>query len=89
MIDEDQNFLNRLKAIADEQIEHCDAILILASGPATDKEGGTIYYRMARGNSHANEGLAREYLRRLETFEGGYHGERGRRELSREEDGFE
>lgn len=88
-MDESDELMGMLKTFADGAIEHFDSILILASGPAVDKDGGTVFYRMARGNAHANEGLTREYLRRLETFEGGYHGERGRRERAREEDGFE
>jgi hypothetical protein len=86
---EDDAFMKRLGEIADSQIEHCDSILILASGPCQDKEGGTVYYRMQRGNSHANEGLAREYLRRLESYEGGYHAEQGRHESETHRNGFE
>jgi hypothetical protein len=86
---EDDTFMARLKEIADAQIEHCDSILILASGPAQDKDGGTVFYRMQRGNSHANEGLAREYLRRLESYEGGYHAETGRHECETHRNGFE
>lgn len=72
--------LSQLKLVGDAAeslIEHFDSVLILASGPSADGHG-TAYYRTALGNAHANEGIAREYLRRLESYEAAYHGEAGR-----------
>lgn len=73
----DRDDLKRLSDAAGDLIEHFDAVLILASGRSADG-GGTVYFREARGNCHANEGLAREYIRRLEAYEHGYHAEAGR-----------
>jgi hypothetical protein len=86
---DDESILDMMDRMATEAIEHADAVLILVSGPSADKEGGTCFYRMQRGNLHANEGLAHEYLRRVRAYADGYHGEEGRRDAVRNSDGFE
>lgn len=84
-----QALLDMLARFAAEGIEHFDSILILASCPNDEVDGGTRYMRIQRGNHHANEGLAREYLRRLESYEHGYHAETGRHEAETHRNGFE
>lgn len=59
-------------------IEHADTIVILASG--TDGEGNTFFYKDIRGNSHAAEGTAREYIRQIESYQHGFHSELGRQD---------
>lgn len=86
---DDKSILDMMERFAAEAIEHCDSILILCSGPSPDKEGGTCFYRQQRGNIHANEGLAHEYLRRVQSYAAGYHGEEGRRDAAHSQDGFE
>lgn len=81
--------LDMMDKAARELLEHSDCVLILVSGPATDKEGGTNFYRTQRGNLHACEGVAHEYLRRLHAYEGGYYGENGRRDCEHNHNGFE
>ena len=89
MNQDDKQLMEMMDRCATELVEHADAVLILVSGPSSDKDGGTCFYRMQRGNLHANEGLAHEYLRRTRAYADGFHGEEGRRDAARIHDGFE
>jgi hypothetical protein len=89
MNDDNKSILDMMDSAAKSLIEHADAILILASGPSPDKEGGTCFYRIQKGNLHACEGLAHEYVRRVQSYEHGYHAESGRRDSAHDHDGFE
>ncbi len=68
----------RSAAAADEilAMDSVDAVVILVSLRTPD--GCTSFSRQQRGNLHACEGLVREKVREMQSYEDGYHYERGR-----------
>lgn len=82
ILNEERAILTRLaRESAYKIIEHCDAVMIIIS--ATDGNGNTIYCTERKGNMHAVEGAVREFIRRTDSYEGGYHAELGRQDFKR------
>jgi hypothetical protein len=76
MDSETKSLIETASKAADAIGEFADNVVILVS--SRDADGNTSYSATVRGNVHAHEGLVREFLRRREAYETGYHMEQGR-----------
>ncbi len=72
-----------LDRICNQLGEHFTSVIILASGSADDGTGATCMFKSQSGNTHAQEGLVREWLRERDAYETGFHMEEGRRDYIR------
>ncbi len=87
MDSETKSLIETARKAADAIGEFADNVVILVS--SRDADGNTAYSATVRGNVHAHEGLVREFLRRREAYERGYHMELGRLDAGEDGDGDE
>lgn len=75
-----------IQRICQQLGEHFTSVLILASGDAEDGTGATCMFKAQTGNVHCHEGVVREWLRKQEGHQLGFHMEDGRRNYIEIED---